>query len=86
MPVASPGFGEILSRIAAGIHAALYPVSTLVYMLLRLRVTSDIDLAAWALVAWLLGSRESELARKLGFIVAALLAALSLLELVLSGW
>ena len=61
------------------------PLSALVYRLLRLRAAGNIDLAVWALLAWLLGSREGEAARKAGLVLAAALAAASLLELALTG-
>jgi len=45
-------------------------------------VAGDVDLAMWGLLVWVLGSRESELAKKLGFIVAVALLAAAVLEAV----
>ena len=85
MPVAPPGFGVLLARVATCIHYALHPLSTLIHRFLGVGVTGDVDIALWALVAWLLGSREGEAARKAGLVLAAALAAASLLEAALTG-
>ena len=85
MPVAPSGFGVLLARAAVGIHAALHPLSTLIHRFLGVGVTGDVDIALWALIVWLLGSREREGVKKAGLVLAALLAALSLLELALAG-
>ncbi len=52
-------------------------------MLLGVRAPGDLDLAMWALLAWLLGSRESELAKKLGFLLAVALFVAVVVEAVL---
>jgi len=84
VPAAPLGLEELLARIATGIHVALHPLSTLLGRL-GVSITGDVDIALWALVAWLLGSRESEGVKKAGLVLAALLAALSVLELALTG-
>jgi len=60
-------------------------LSMLVHRFLGVRAPGDVDLAMWAMITWLLGSRESEAARKLGLVVAAALLALAALEAVLMG-
>ena len=74
VPVDPIGFGEILSQAAMAIHHALHPLSVLIHSFLGVRVPGDTDLAMWAMLAWLLGSREGEAAKKLGLVVAAALA------------
>jgi len=83
VPAPAPGLEELLAQIAAGIHYALHPVSTLLGRL-GVSVTGDIDIPMWALLVWFLGSRESENAKKLGFLVAVGLAALAAVELSLA--
>ena len=84
MPAPAPGLEELLARIATGISYALHPLSALLARL-GVRVTGDVDIALWALLTWLLGSREREGVKKAGLVLAALLAAASLLELSLTG-
>ena len=82
MPVTPTGLEEPLAQAAAVIHAALHPFTWLLGRL-GFRAPGDLDLAAWALLSWLLGSREGEAVKKLGLVVAAALAALAALEAVL---
>ncbi len=81
MPAGPAGLEE-LARAAMYIHLGLHPLSMLLDRFLGITVPGDLDLAMWALLAWLLGSRESELAKKLGFIVAMVLAVAAVLEAV----
>ncbi|MEB3806626.1 MAG: hypothetical protein GSR73_03835 [Desulfurococcales archaeon] len=82
----APGLEELLAQIAAGIHYALHPVSTLLGKAGVIgRGLEGLDTAAYAILVWLLGSREAEGLRKLGFIVAVGLLVLALLELSLAG-
>jgi len=75
--------GELLAQAVEVLHLGLHPLSTLLARLLGVRAPGDLDLAAWALATWVLGSRESEPAKKLGFLLAmALLAAAAVLEAV----
>ncbi len=86
MPAPAPGLEELLAHVAMAISYALHPVSTLLGKAgVTGRGLEGLDTALYALIAWLLGSRESELARKLGLVLAAALAAASLLELSLTG-
>ncbi|BES82577.1 hypothetical protein [Pyrodictium abyssi] len=86
MPAPAPGLEELFSQIAMAISCALHPVSTL---LARAGVSGPglegLDTAAYAMLAWLLGSREREGVKKAGFVLAVLLAALALLELSLAS-
>ena len=66
-------------------HSSGPPPLTLLGRLLGVRAPGDLDLAAWALLSWLLGSRESEAMKKAGFVVAAALAAAAVLEAALTG-
>ena len=43
------------------------------------------DLAAWTLLAWIMGSRGSETVKKLGFLLVIVLAALAAVEAALAG-
>ena len=87
MPVGPTGLEEVFSQAAMYIHAALHPLSILIHSFLGVRVTADVDLAAWALLTWIMGSRESEAVKKLGFVGAMALLAVAVLEAVLlEGW
>ena len=80
MPMGPTGFEEVFSQAAMYIHLGLHPLSTLLGRLLGIRAPGDVDLAAWTLLAWLLGSRESEAVKKAGFMVAMALLAAALVE------
>ena len=79
MPAGPTGLEGLLSQIATCIHYTLHPASTL---LGKAGVTGleGLDTAMWALLTWFLGSREREGVKKAGLVLAALLAALALLE------
>ena len=77
------GVEGFFSQVAVAIHYALHPLSTLLGRL-GLGATGDVDIPFWALLAWLLGSRENEAAKKLGFILAVGLSALATVEYVLT--
>ena len=86
MPTTPTGFEELLAHVAMAISYALHPVSTLLGKAgVTDRGLEGLDTALYALIAWLLGSREREGVKKLGLVLAAALAALSLLELALTG-
>jgi len=72
VPAGPTGLEELLAQIAACIHYTLHPVSML---LGEAGATGPglegLDTTAYSMLAWFLGSRESEALRKLGFIVAA---------------
>ena len=85
MPVVAPtSLGDAFAQAAMAIHHVLHPL-TLLLERLGFRVPGDVDLAAWAMLAWLLGSREAETARRLGFLLATWLLALAAVEAALAG-
>ena len=73
------GVVEVFVQAAGYLNILLHPFTTALG-LLGLKLPGDLDIAVWAIVAWVLGSREAEEAKKLGLILVALLAALALLE------
>ena len=79
MPAGPTGLEELLAQIATCIHYTLHPASTLLSGL-GLGAVEGLDIAMWALLTWFLGSREREGVKKAGLVLAALLAALALLE------
>lgn len=85
MPVSPLGLREVFAQAAAYIHLGLHPLSKLAYRFSRHQGAGDLDLAAWALLSWLLGSRESETLRKLGLVAAAALVAMAAVEAALAG-
>ncbi len=82
--ILGPGLGEALAQVSAYLHTVLHPVSTLLLML-GIKAPGDVDIALWAIVTWLLGSRESEAVRRLGIVLVAAIAAVALLEYFLAA-
>ena len=67
--------------MATWLYSMLHPVTIL---LEKLGVTGSglegLDTATYALATWLLGTRENEATRKLGIVLVAAIAAVTLLE------